>query len=154
EEIEIAARLHDIGFVCLPEQVAKASEQINPQLNEQSRALFRLHPEYGQQIVSCNERFGEVGRIIRAHHERYDGFGYPDRLEGEEIPLGARIIAIASQYDRVAAQAKRKNTWGDLKERHRREAIQSLRTQRGGGLDPHLTLAFLELLGEDQEQAN
>jgi len=151
EEVEIAARLHDVGLVCLPEHLAKSSELEIGKLNEQSKALFRRHPEFGQQIVSSNEHFVEIGKIIRAHHERYDGVGYPDHLKGESIPIGARIIAIASQYDRIGVKAGEKNSWGDLRERRRQEAIQSLRAQRGGGLDPHLTLGFLEMLGEHEQ---
>jgi len=152
EEVEIAARLHDVGLVCLPEHIAKATELDLGRLSEQDRVLFRHHPEYGQQIVGCHEQFTEIGQIIRAHHERYDGYGYPDRLQGEAIPLGARIIALASQYDRVAVRVGEKNSWGDLRERRRQETIQYLRAQRGSGLDPHLTQAFLEMLGERREQ--
>jgi response regulator RpfG family c-di-GMP phosphodiesterase len=148
EEIEIAARLHDVGLVCLPEYLAKTSEHISSNLTEQAKALYRRHPEYGQQIISCNEQFAEVGKIVRAHHERYNGFGYPDRLRGEEIPLGARIIVIASQYDRIAVRIGEKNSWGDLRERRRQEAIQSLRAHQGATLDPQLTRAFLEMIGE------
>ena len=148
EEIEIAARLHDVGMLCLPRDIARVNEQSLGQLNEQGKALFRRHPEYGQGIVASNERFVEVGRIIRAHHERYDGLGYPDRLKGETIPLGARIIAIAGQYDRIAVQAGQKNSWGNLHERQQEEAIQYLRVQRGKAFDPHLTLLFLKVLGE------
>ncbi len=148
EEIEIAARLHDIGLLCLPSGVAKASEHKPGKMTEPGKELFQRHSEFGQIILASHEHFTEVGKIIRAHHERYDGAGYPDQLTGEAIPIGARIIAIASQYDDIAAHAEQKNCWGDLYERQHKEAIQHLRAQRGKGFDPQLTLAFLNLLGE------
>jgi len=154
ESIEIAARLHDIGLVCLPERIARATEQGLSRLNEQGRTLFRRHPEYGQQIVGGHEQFTMIGGLIRAHHERYDGFGYPDHLAGEAIPFGARIIAIASQYDQIVNRGKEKPGAGDPRGRRRREAIQYLRAQQGSGLDPHLTLAFLEMLGEGEPEGS
>jgi len=152
EEIEMAACLHDVGLVCLPEHLTQISETLNPGLREQDRALIRRHPEYGQLIVSSNQQFEEIGRIIRAHHEHYDGSGYPDHLPGEAIPLGARVIAIISQYDRIAMQPGGGNSRGEVSEHRRREAIQYLRTYRGSILDPQLTSIFLEQIGGQEPE--
>jgi response regulator RpfG family c-di-GMP phosphodiesterase len=151
EAVEIAARLHDVGLVCLPEHIAKVGAHDGYKLGEQEKKLFRRHPEYGQRVVGGHGQFTEVGRVIRGHHERYDGLGYPDRLAGEAIPLGARIIAIVSRYDRIAEAAGGSNSRGDLRERRRQEAIAYLRGQQGGRLDPHLTSDFLEMLGVSDE---
>src|ERR1051326_5097247 len=96
EEVEIAARLHEIGLLCLPAHIARANEHTLHKLTDQEKALFRRHPKYGQEIIAHNESFVEIGKIIRAHHESYGGWGYPDHLKGEAIPVGARILAIAS----------------------------------------------------------
>lgn len=145
EQIELAARLHDVGLICLPESIAAADELRLHNLHEPDRLLFRRHPEYGQRIVSENEQFTEVGAMIRAHHERYDGCGYPDHLLGAAIPLGARILAIVSQYDRIAFPAGAAG--GEARAPQRQEALGYLHAQRGRGLDPELTQAFLKLLG-------
>jgi response regulator RpfG family c-di-GMP phosphodiesterase len=152
EDIEIAARLHDIGLLCLPREVCRINEQAFSKLGEQGKALFRRHPEYGQQIVASHARLAGVGQIIRAHHERYDGQGYPDRLEGAAIPIGARILAMISEYERFAMRNGQKDSQGNLQQQQRQEAIKHLREERNKGLDPHLTLAFLELLGEQIEE--
>ena len=96
---EIAALLHDIGKLPMPDSVlGKLEEQLGPQ----ERDLVQRHPALGQACLYPIERLRGVGKIIRAHHERFDGTGYPDRLKGEAIPFEARVIAVVNDFDRVA----------------------------------------------------
>ena len=95
-EVEIAATLHDIGEINVPDEILARPEHL---WSDGERALMRKHPQIGQSLVSGIEILKSAGVLIRHHHERYDGRGYPDRLAGDAIPLGARIIALADAYD-------------------------------------------------------
>ncbi|NLD36371.1 MAG: response regulator, partial [Desulfatiglans sp.] len=104
-QVEIAGLLHDIGKIGLPDSVL---EYHTKKLSQQEENLLKKHPEEGQNIVRFINHLDNVGLIIRSHHERYDGLGYPDRLKEEAIPLGARIIAVADAYDKtVNIEAKK-----------------------------------------------
>lgn len=98
-QIEIAALLHDIGKLGLPTRLLQYEED---KWSQKDRALFRNHPQEGQATVQFIDNLDHVGLLIRSHHEQYDGQGYPDQLAEEEIPLGARIIAVADAYDKIA----------------------------------------------------
>src|SRR5579859_1061344 len=91
-----SALVHDIGKYRLP---ASLLEKDGP-LTLEERTQLERHPEYGETLVRKVEveDHGRIGKIVRHHHERWDGSGYPERLAGEEIPLAARIIAVADAY--------------------------------------------------------
>ena len=97
--MQIAARLHDIGRLIIPDS---AVNHTGP-LNEPQWEIVRHHPEAGAQFLKPLDFLGEVGEIIRAHHESYDGTGYPDFKAGEEIPLVARILAVADAFDSMTS---------------------------------------------------
>ena len=97
-QIEIAALLHDIGKLGFPQKLLEYKED---KWSPQDRELFRKHPEQGQETVQFINKLDHVEILIRCHHERYDGQGYPNQLAEEEIPLGARIIAVADAYDKI-----------------------------------------------------
>jgi len=96
--IEIAALLHDIGKLGFPAKLLQYEED---KWSPRDRDLFRNHPQAGQATVQFIDNLDHVGLMIRGHHEQYDGQGYPDQLAEEEIPLGARIIAVADAYDKL-----------------------------------------------------
>jgi response regulator RpfG family c-di-GMP phosphodiesterase len=97
--IEIAALLHDVGKLGFPKKLVDYKET---NFSSEEKTLFKRHPEEGQNIVRFIKNLDHVGLMIRSHHERYDGQGYPDHLSGEMIPLGSRIIAVADAYDIIA----------------------------------------------------
>jgi len=97
--IQIAARLHDIGRVVIPDSV---HEQPGP-LAEAQWDIVQRHAEAGSAFLKTMDFFGEVGAIIRHHHESYDGTGYPDHKAGEEIPRVARILAVADALDAMTS---------------------------------------------------
>ena len=94
-QIEFGFLLHDIGKVAVPDAILfKASR-----LTEEEYALKRRHPITGWEILREIEFLGEAKAVVRHHHERWDGTGYPDGLVGEEIPLAARVFAVADTLD-------------------------------------------------------
>jgi response regulator RpfG family c-di-GMP phosphodiesterase len=96
ETIATAAMLHDIGELGIPEHIlAKA----HTDMSSEDFSIFSMHPVRGQAALDSVEQLREIGILIRHHHEHFDGSGFPDGLKGEEIPLGARIIAYADYID-------------------------------------------------------
>ena len=109
-QIEIAALLHDIGKLGFPEAILEYKEE---QWGPKEKDLFKRHPEEGQTIVRFIDKLDHVGLLIRSHHERFDGQGFPDRLKEEEIPLGSRIIALADAYDKMVFLRVKGHAWID-----------------------------------------
>jgi response regulator RpfG family c-di-GMP phosphodiesterase len=97
-QIEIAALLHDIGKMGLSPNLINGSVE---SWTEEEKRQYDSHPVQGQHVVQFINRLANVGMMIRGHHERFDGQGFPDGLMETKIPLGARIIAIADAYDRM-----------------------------------------------------
>jgi HD-GYP domain-containing protein (c-di-GMP phosphodiesterase class II) len=106
-DITFAARVHDVGKIIVPERVLN---KYGPR-NENEEYLLRLHPNVGARILATIPDSENLQRAVEHHHESFDGGGYPSKLSGENIPLPARIIAIADAYvnlttDRGLASAK------------------------------------------------
>jgi diguanylate cyclase (GGDEF)-like protein/putative nucleotidyltransferase with HDIG domain len=94
-EVQAAALLHDIGKVAVPDSILYKPGP----LTSEERALMARHPAIGAEIVGQIEFLTEAAEIVRSHHERWDGMGYPDGLAGEQIPLAARAFAVADVLD-------------------------------------------------------
>ena len=92
--LETAALLHDIGLVGVPRSIIRRWQENPDKLGEAERVLVEQHPILGQELAAFVSSLDQVGKIIRAHHERLDGLGYPDRLQGENIPWLARLLAV------------------------------------------------------------
>lgn len=99
EFIEEAALLHDIGKIGIPEGILNKPGR----LTDEEFKIIKTHPEKGERILSTSSKLLRVAKIVRQHHERVDGNGYPDRLNGEEIELEARIIAVADAFDAMTS---------------------------------------------------
>jgi putative nucleotidyltransferase with HDIG domain len=97
--VHLCGLVHDIGKVGLPAGLLEKPGA----LTLEERRLMEDHAAIGQRILSNVEDYAEVARIVRHHHERVDGLGYPDGLDGEEIPLLAKIIAVADAYDAMTS---------------------------------------------------
>lgn len=105
DETHIAAHLHDIGKIGVPDAILLKPSS----LNDEEWAIMKKHPQIGADILSKSPHFSRISAIILHHHERFDGKGYPFGAKGEEIPLGARIIAVCDSIDAMAsARAYRK----------------------------------------------
>jgi HD-GYP domain-containing protein (c-di-GMP phosphodiesterase class II) len=99
KEIEVGGLLHDIGKIGIAEQILRKPAQ----LDDAEMRVMRGHPAIGDGIVGDIEMLGRIRSMVRNHHERWDGSGYPDGLRGDEIPMGARIIAVADTYDAITS---------------------------------------------------
>ena len=93
------ALLHDIGKIGVPDNILRKPTS----LSESEWVTMRQHPEFGARIIAGIPFLEDVSRIVRHHHERWDGNGYPDRLSGHDIPLGARIFAVADSFDAMTS---------------------------------------------------
>jgi HD-GYP domain-containing protein (c-di-GMP phosphodiesterase class II) len=144
---ELAARpeigygffLHDIGKVGVPESVLCKPGP----LDEAEWAVMREHPAIGAQIVAPIRFLSGAVDIVRSHHERWDGAGYPRGLRGEDIPLAARIFAIADSFDAMTSDRPYRAAMPlEL-------ALDEIRDGAGTQFDPEVAKAFLELAHDD-----
>ena len=138
-DAEIIARaglLHDIGKIGIPETVLRKAGP----LSSEEWAVMRRHPVIGAQIVAPFEFFTAGAVVIRHHHERIDGRGYPDGLAGAAIPLGARIVAVADVYDALTSDRPYRPAMSAA------AARAHLESQAGVGLDEELVGTFLGLV--------
>ncbi|MEA2371944.1 MAG: hypothetical protein QOH12_2338 [Solirubrobacteraceae bacterium] len=94
-EVEFGFLLHDIGKVAVPDAILFKPARLTPQ----ERLVIEQHPVTGSQIVREIDFLGQAREVIRSHHERWDGLGYPDQLAGEKIPLSARVFSVADVLD-------------------------------------------------------
>lgn len=134
ETVAQAGLLHDLGKIGIPEAVLRKPAALTPEEWE----LMRTHPLTGAQILAPLEFFEDGVVIVRHHHERLDGSGYPDRLSGAAIPVGARIVAIADVYDALTSHRPYRPALD------RGQALRQLRAEAGRLLDPDL----VDLLGD------
>lgn len=133
--------LHDIGKLAIPDAIL-----LKPgPLSEEERALMQQHPRIAYEMLSPIEYLAPALNIPYCHHERWDGSGYPRRLKGEEIPLEARIFAVADVWDALTSDRPYRRAWS------RAEALAYLRQQAGRQFDPRVVQAFLEILEENCE---
>ena len=96
--LEISAWLHDVGLVGIPRRLIRMWQDAPKSLNPAELALVKQHPVMGQELAGFVHNLAEVGTVIRSHHERFDGTGYPDRSPGEHIPWLGRLLAVAVSY--------------------------------------------------------
>ena len=128
QAVRTAALLHDIGNMAVPEHILSKPEALTPEEFER----VKIHPRVGAEILR-NVPFGApVSDLVLHHHERWDGLGYPAGLRGEDIPLGARILAIADCYSTLQADRPYRPA------RSERDAIAVLREYAGTSFDPAL----------------
>src|SRR6478752_977026 len=135
DRIRIAALLHDVGKVAVPEEIL---DKPAPLTSAEWRSVVQ-HPRIGQVILEHAAALREAVPIILHHHERYSGHGYPFGLRGNDIPLGARIVAIADAYDAMTNDRPYKRAIGHD------EAIAELRRHAGTQFDPELVTLFCDL---------
>jgi diguanylate cyclase (GGDEF)-like protein/putative nucleotidyltransferase with HDIG domain len=132
----IGALLHDVGKLIVPAEVLNKPGK----LTDEEWALVRKHPEAGEQMLADVQFPWDVAPMVRSHHERWDGNGYPDGLVGEEIPFPARILCIADVYDALTTERSYKRAFSQL------EAIEIMRREIGRQFDPALFALFEDLV--------
>jgi len=129
------ALLHDVGKIGVPDNVLRKPTA----LSEGEWAIMKRHPEFGARIIAGIPFLEDVARIVRHHHERWDGMGYPDGLKGDRIPLGARIFAVGDSFD--AMTSDRPYRRGLLIDAAREEIRRCASSQ----FDPAIVTAFLSI---------
>jgi HD-GYP domain-containing protein (c-di-GMP phosphodiesterase class II) len=132
-EVVLAATLHDIGKVGIPDGILLKSGP----LTSAEWTVVRRHPEFGWWSLRHIEEMENIGLMLLHHHEYYNGCGYPLGLAAEQIPLGARIIAVADAFDAMTTNRS------DRRGMPRAEAIQELLRFKGTQFDPGIVDAFL-----------
>ena len=133
--VEVACLLHDLGKIGIPDAVLRKERA----LTDDEREQMRRHPEFGWAILRLFPGFELAGLFALHHHEHFDGSGYPGGLEGDDIPLGARIVAVVDAFDAmVSDRCYRKGLPLD-------EAIARLEAGAGTQFDPRIVARFVVL---------
>jgi anti-anti-sigma factor len=134
----IGSVLHDIGKMGIREEILRKTEP----LSEEETTELQKHPVIGTEVLKEVDFFASALPVVRHHHERYDGKGYPDGMAGEEIPLEARIVALANAYE---AMTSTRHYRGALS---KKEALEEIRKNAGTQFDPNLAKLFVQMIGE------
>ena len=133
--VEQAAALRDVGKQGVAQQVLDKREAFD----ERDWAEMKRHPEIGYQLLKEVSFLSEVADVVRAHHERYDGQGYPHRLRGESIPLGARILSVLEAFVAMTSSRSYRKT------RTPEDAMQEILRNAGTQFDPEVVRAFSDV---------
>ena len=141
-DILLAGILHDVGKIGIPEGILTKPGP----LNQKEWAMIQEHPALGLNIIKHVGFLGEAREIIAQHHERYDGTGYPKGLQGEEIHLGARILAVADSYDAMSTERPYHPPM------NKEIIVEEIRKQAGRQFDPRVVEIFLTLLAQEGKE--
>ena len=140
QDVMLAGLLHDIGMIGMPDALlAKPASQ----MNAKELGLFKKHPLKGESALMALDSLRSAARLLRSHHERYDGQGYPDGLGGMDIPLGARILAVANDYDGLQIGSFNAQRLSSA------EARTFIQQSRGIRYDPQVVDALASLDGSE-----
>jgi putative nucleotidyltransferase with HDIG domain len=138
--LRLSAMLHDIGKVGIADKILNKPDK----LNDEEWMVMRTHSEIGYHLVMSVPELAAVEDYILAHHERWDGTGYPLGLSGEDIPLLSRILAVADAYDAMlSSRAYRKAM-------SKKAALEEIEKNSGSQFDPQVVVIFLELMQDKQ----
>ena len=139
-----AARVHDIGKIGMPDTLLRKAGPLTPDEREQMQA----HAALGAALLQRHRNFTRGAAMVRHHHERWDGHGYPDGLAGPAIPYGARLIAIADSYDAMTSTRPYRAALTPA------QAVYLLRHGRGTQWDPAIVDAFIDSLARPAENSD
>ena len=142
DNIEYAALLHDIGKIGISDNILGK----NSSLTDKEFDKIKEHPVMGAKIVEPVEFLKDSYKTVYHHHERYDGDGYPDGLKGEDIPISARIIAVADAYDAMGSDRPYR------KKLNKDKILEELKDQSGKQFDPEVVKALISILDRKREE--
>lgn len=143
-KLRIAGLMHDIGKIGIPDSILDKPDR----LTEEEFNLIRKHSEVGYRILSAANEFSEIADYILAHHERWDGMGYPKGLKGSEIPIYARIISVADSFDAMTSDRAYRKAMSF--QQAKQEIIKFSNIQ----FDPSVVKVFLEIIDSDTPSIN
>ena len=135
--IVASARVHDIGKIGIPDAVLMKPDRLTPEETK----IMQAHTQKGAELLGHHRDFARGVDVVRSHHERWDGAGYPARLAGFDIPFGARVIAVADAFDAMTSDRPYRRALP------LERALSVLRQERGRQFDPAVVDAFLEHRG-------
>jgi len=143
DDLEYAAPMHDIGKIGIPDSILLKPGKLDPEEWE----IMKTHTTIGHEILADSQsKYMHIGAVIALHpHERYDGKGYPNQLKGEQIPLIARVVAVADIYDALVSERPYKKAWSN------EDACRYIEQNAGTQLDPRCVQAFFDRLEEIQK---
>lgn len=141
DELDLLAMLHDIGKIPIPDDILNKPGKLTAEEWE----IMKRHSEIGYRIAKTSPELAPIAEYILAHHERWDGQGYPRGLAGEEIPLAARILAVADAFDVMVNERPYKSAFST------ELAIKELKRHAGTQFDPHVVTVFLSLLDKNAD---
>ena len=136
EDIRSGAILHDIGKISIPDEILHKQGKLTPE----ERLIVEQHPETAFKLLSRIPFLSKAIEIPYCHHEKWDGTGYPRRLAGEEIPLSARIFAVADVWDALSNDRPYNKAWP------REQIIEYFKEQSGKHFDPRIIKIFLSMV--------
>jgi diguanylate cyclase (GGDEF)-like protein/putative nucleotidyltransferase with HDIG domain len=142
--LRAASMLHDIGKLAVPEQILSKPGRLTPEEFEK----MKIHPVVGAQILDRVEFPYPVVPIVRCHHEKWDGTGYPNALRGEEIPIGARILSVVDCFDALTSERPYRRAMSPD------EAMKHLRAESGTSFDPLVVKAIDKCYRELEERVS
>lgn len=135
EKIKLASLVRDVGKLGVPDYILLKPGPLDPE----EFTKMRNHAAIGAKLLQQADLPVEIVKMVMHHHERYDGTGYPDRLAGDQVPLGSRIIAVAVVYDALVSDRSYRSGWPHM------EAIEHIRQLSGSCFDPKIVNAFLDV---------
>ena len=138
-DLSYGAYLHDVGKVKVPDELLNKATALAPE--EQSE--MRRHTEHGATMLAEKDFLTAAAKIVAAHHERFDGSGYPLGLKGEEIPIEARTISVVDAYDAITSERPYQPAQG------KSLAVEEVKRNAGTQFDPRVVRAFLEVIGDE-----
>jgi diguanylate cyclase (GGDEF)-like protein len=141
DEVARAAELHDVGKIAVPDAILDKPGPLDPV----EWSFMRRHPLIGERILLAAPALRPVARLVRSSHERWDGGGYPDGLRADEIPLGARIVAVCDAFDAMTTQRPYRQPMPEG------EAIAELQRCAGTQFDPMVVDAFCRVLARESD---
>ena len=134
-KLDISGNLHDIGKIGIPDSIL-----LKPgRLTDEEYEIIKKHPVIGSNIIGHLGMWTEEQEIIRHHHEKFDGTGYPDRLKGEEIPFLARILSVADVYDALTTHRSYRRRMSN------KAAADIIKENSGSQFDPEIVDIFVDL---------
>jgi diguanylate cyclase (GGDEF)-like protein len=143
DDVARAAELHDVGKIAIPDAILEKSGP----LDETEWGFMRRHTIIGERILQAAPALRSVAKLVRSSHERWDGEGYPDGLGGEQIPLGARVVAVCDAYDAMTTNRPYRNRINEP------AALAELRRCAGTQFDPAVVEAFAHVLEREMSAA-